>query len=83
MNRSSIFNVLEYYELQNQQYSYVKTAIMPAPNTSAFKQPKVGAVQGVAPYADDNHHGRDTVESTAVIGFSFKYTQDADSPTTL
>ena len=53
---------------------------MPAPSTPALK---VGAVQGIAPYPDDGHNGRDVLEAIAVIGFSFKYPQDADSPASL
>ena len=59
---------------------------MTSPSTAAFKEPEAGAVPAVpggAPYPDDAHNAHDFLEAIAVIGFSFKYPQDAISPASL
>ena len=67
----------------NHQFSSVIAAIMPAPSTPAFKQPKVGAILGVASHPDDDHNVHDVSEAIAAVGSSFKYPPDADSPPSL
>lgn len=43
----------------------------------ACRESRAGSVPGVVPCPDD---AQDALEAIAVIGFSFKYPQDADSP---